>query len=150
MSPRLVTDDQYHLGLNGKFTQEDVEKTVAAVQKYFWLMKLLGAAAYKGDKKYKKQVAPYYKRSKKLKKEPMVLLNLELAKGDYWSTLDKMSKPTLVVAGANDIYPTATHEAVHARLKDAQLVIIPEAGHMVLLERPEEYRRALDDFAKVF
>jgi pimeloyl-ACP methyl ester carboxylesterase len=147
MSPRLVSDDEYHLGLGGKFTQEDVEKTIGSLQKYFGLLRLLGVAGYKGDKKYKKQVAPYYKRTKKLKKEPMILLNIELAKGDYWATLDKISKPTLVIAGANDIYPTATHEAVHARLKTSRLVIIPDAGHMVLLERPEEWRKGFDDFA---
>lgn len=150
MSPKLLTDDNYKLGLYGNFTQADADKRVETTERMFWLMKLLGPALYTGDKKYKKLVAPYYKRAKHLKKGPMVQVNKELAKGDYWATLDKMTKPTLVIAGENDYYPVAAHEAVHARLKDSELKIIPDAGHMVAIERPEEYVKEVAAFLEKF
>ena len=146
MSPRLITDDHYKLGLNGDFTYEDAMRFIRKTKLYHPLIRLFGAAAYSGDKKYKKQVAPFYRRAKKCKKMPMVQLNVALTQGDYWPTLDKMTRPALVIAGEKDIYPIETHETVCSKLMDAKLAIIPDAGHLVLLERPDAYMQALESF----
>jgi len=146
MSPKIITDENYKLGLNGNFPYEDAMRFIRKTKRYYPLIRLLGAATYSGDKKYKKQVAAFYKRARTMKKMPMVQLNIALAKGDYWPTLDTMTRPALVIAGENDIYPVETHETVCARLTDAKLAIIPDAGHLVLLERPDAYMKEIEDF----
>jgi pimeloyl-ACP methyl ester carboxylesterase len=46
--------------------------------------------------------------------------------------------PTLVLGGARDLLTPAAHsEAIAAELPDAELVIVQEAGHLVMLERPD-------------
>jgi pimeloyl-ACP methyl ester carboxylesterase len=46
--------------------------------------------------------------------------------------------PTLVLVGSEDLLTPPSHsEAIAAELPDAELVVVPEAGHLVLLERPE-------------
>ena len=46
--------------------------------------------------------------------------------------------PTLVLAGTRDLLTPPSHsEAIAAELPDAELVIVQDAGHLVMLERPE-------------
>ncbi|MEV6315887.1 alpha/beta hydrolase [Streptomyces sp. NPDC051776] len=46
--------------------------------------------------------------------------------------------PVLVLAGAGDLVTPSSHsEAIAALLPDAELVLIPDAGHLVMLEHPE-------------
>ena len=52
--------------------------------------------------------------------------------------------PTLVLTGDKDtMIPKAHSELLIERLPDAQYVLVPDAGHMVLLEKPEEVTDAL-------
>ena len=53
--------------------------------------------------------------------------------------------PTIVVAGGRDqITPFAHSKRIADRLPDAELVELPEAGHMVLLEFHDEVSKALE------
>ncbi|MFG3100306.1 alpha/beta fold hydrolase [Streptomyces sp. NPDC048182] len=46
--------------------------------------------------------------------------------------------PVLVLAGVRDLVTPSEHsEAVAALLPDAELVLVPDAGHLVMLEHPE-------------
>ena len=52
--------------------------------------------------------------------------------------------PSLVLAGANDLMlPVAHSEALAAAIPSADYVVVPEAGHAVILERPEAVGEAL-------
>jgi pimeloyl-ACP methyl ester carboxylesterase len=52
--------------------------------------------------------------------------------------------PTLVLTGDKDtMIPMAHSELLLERLPDAQYVVVPDAGHMVLLEKPDEVTAAL-------
>ncbi|WP_433549401.1 alpha/beta fold hydrolase [Streptomyces sp. CA-294286] len=53
--------------------------------------------------------------------------------------------PVLVLAGVSDLVTPSSHsEAIAALLPDAELVVVPDAGHLVMLEHPElvSYRLA--------
>jgi len=53
--------------------------------------------------------------------------------------------PTLVLTGDKDtLIPKEHSERLAELLPDAELVVVPEAGHMVLLEKPTEVDAALD------
>ncbi len=46
--------------------------------------------------------------------------------------------PVLVLAGAGDLITPSEHsEAIAAALPDAELALVPDAGHLVMLEHPE-------------
>jgi pimeloyl-ACP methyl ester carboxylesterase len=52
--------------------------------------------------------------------------------------------PTLVLTGDKDkMIPVEHSELIAERLPDAEFVVVPDAGHMVLLEKPDEVTAAL-------
>jgi pimeloyl-ACP methyl ester carboxylesterase len=52
--------------------------------------------------------------------------------------------PTLVLSGNKDkLIPLEHSEMIAQQLPDAEFVVVPEAGHMVLLEKPDEVTTAL-------
>jgi pimeloyl-ACP methyl ester carboxylesterase len=68
---------------------------------------------------------------------------------DVMSQLAKIRVPTLVVCGADDrMTPPRYSEHLALSLKRAELVIVPDAGHMVMLERPKAVASALASFIK--
>lgn len=55
-----------------------------------------------------------------------------------WSRLDEIACPTLLVHGTNDqLVPYANSEVLARRIKDAQLIALPGAGHVFLTDEPE-------------
>jgi 3-oxoadipate enol-lactonase len=55
--------------------------------------------------------------------------------------------PTLFIIGEEDlIFPPGAAVATASLMPNARLVRIPEAGHSVYFERPDEYNRAVDTF----
>ncbi|WP_331273009.1 alpha/beta fold hydrolase [Motilibacter deserti] len=64
---------------------------------------------------------------------------------DKLRALDALAPlPALVLVGERDLLTPADHSrAIAARLPHAELVVVPEAGHMVVLERPDAVDAAL-------
>lgn len=53
-------------------------------------------------------------------------------------------RPVLLICGDCDpITPRSRSEAIRALLPDAELVVVPDSGHLVLLEHPDEVNAAL-------
>jgi pimeloyl-ACP methyl ester carboxylesterase len=67
-----------------------------------------------------------------------------LARPEVESLLASIACPTLVATGAHDAWASpAQHETISAGIKGALLSIIPDAGHMVPVERPDAMTQAL-------
>ncbi len=68
-----------------------------------------------------------------------------LAGLDETGSLEPLRRvPTLVLTGdADKMIPMAHSEMIVERLPDSEYVVVPEAGHMVLLEKPDEVTAAL-------
>lgn len=63
------------------------------------------------------------------------------------SRLRRITAPTLVVAGAADRFtPRAHPEAYAAGIAGARLAVIEGAGHMVPMERPDEFTAVVREF----
>ncbi len=57
--------------------------------------------------------------------------------------------PTLIIVGEKDrLTPVKYSEFMKNHIPDSELVVIPDAGHMVMLEKVEEFNRALGNFLK--
>lgn len=63
--------------------------------------------------------------------------------------LSKIRIPTLIVCGEEDkMTPPNLSRELAARIPGAQLVLIPETGHMVMLEEPERLAEELRAFSR--
>lgn len=72
---------------------------------------------------------------------------LASSKFDALAQLPQVGCPALIVCGLEDqITPPRTAQFLAGALPQARLVLIPEAGHMVMLEQPEQTAQALTDF----
>jgi pimeloyl-ACP methyl ester carboxylesterase len=57
--------------------------------------------------------------------------------------------PTLVLTGdADRMIPQAHSEKIVGQLADAEFIVVPGAGHLVLLERPDEVTAALSELLR--
>ena len=66
---------------------------------------------------------------------------------DSTPILETIRVPVLIVAGAEDpIIPASQLEALKAGIRQSQLVVIPQSGHLVNLEQPQELDRLVQVF----
>jgi pimeloyl-ACP methyl ester carboxylesterase len=66
-----------------------------------------------------------------------------------WSVISQIgniSCPTLIIAADNDYTPVATKEAYVTKIPGAKLVVIPDSGHALPVEKPRSFNTALQTF----
>jgi pimeloyl-ACP methyl ester carboxylesterase len=70
-----------------------------------------------------------------------------MTRPDSTPGLARFAVPTLLVVGEEDaLTPAILHERMRERIPDAQLTVIPRAGHLSNLEAPEAFNAALGRF----
>ena len=63
------------------------------------------------------------------------------------SDLKTMGKPTLIIWGERDAQiPLKYAQRLHREIPESRLVIIPDAGHMILFDASQQVANALEDF----
>jgi 3-oxoadipate enol-lactonase len=68
---------------------------------------------------------------------------------DVTEFLPSITCPTLVLVGEEDaITPVAEARALFARIPDAKLEVIPDAGHLSNLEQPDRFTEAVASFLR--
>jgi pimeloyl-ACP methyl ester carboxylesterase len=71
---------------------------------------------------------------------------------DKFNIMDKLGEiklPTLIVCGAEDrLAPVKYSEYLKDNISTSKLVAIADAGHMVMLEKPEEFNKELERFVR--
>lgn len=84
-----------------------------------------------------------------LETRPTVLHSdfLACAEFDRTECIREIKQPTLIVAGSADrMVPPRESRFLADNMPNARLEIVPDAGHMVMLEQPEEVARLLQEF----
>lgn len=80
---------------------------------------------------------------------PSVFLG-DLMACDAFDAMDRLAEinlPTLIVCGSEDqMTPPRYSEYLHDNIPGSRLQVIAEAGHMVMLEQPDEVAEALAEF----
>ena len=70
-----------------------------------------------------------------------------MSRPDRHALLGALSIPVLIIVGDSDqVAPLAASEAMGRALLAARLCVIPEAGHMVVLEQPHAVAAALREW----
>jgi pimeloyl-ACP methyl ester carboxylesterase len=68
---------------------------------------------------------------------------------DRAAPIEKISVPTLVVAGEEDtVYPPELAREMARRIPGAELVMLERTGHLANLEQPERFNEILLKFLK--
>lgn len=66
---------------------------------------------------------------------------------DVMNRLHEIHVPALILCGVDDqMTPAKYSDHLHTQLSGSRLVVIPEAGHMVMLEQPLTFTLALTEF----
>jgi pimeloyl-ACP methyl ester carboxylesterase len=76
-------------------------------------------------------------------------ISSDLLRVDLLPELPRIGAPTLVVWGADDpLLAPQTGQIFEERIPDARLVVIPDCGHVPMLEASEQLNRELVDFLR--
>jgi pimeloyl-ACP methyl ester carboxylesterase len=71
------------------------------------------------------------------------------ARRDYCEVLGNISAPTLIIAGREDgVRKPIDAESIHQGINGSLLETIPQAGHVMNMEQPGEFNRAVLSFLK--
>lgn len=66
---------------------------------------------------------------------------------DRMNEIGRIDLPTLIVCGEDDaLTPVKYSRYMKQKIRNARIVVIPDAGHSVMLEKPEELNEALRSF----
>ncbi len=85
----------------------------------------------------------------------MLKVNAQVTYGDFlacnafdgMAEVERVEVPTLVICGADDqMTPTKYSQYLHEKIRNSKLVVIPGAGHSVMLEKYREFNAALSAF----
>ncbi|MEM2144939.1 MAG: alpha/beta hydrolase [Candidatus Jordarchaeaceae archaeon] len=78
------------------------------------------------------------------------IMDFEAGKGvDLREKIKDINIPTLIIAGADSVIPNSESRFIQEKIKGSVLEIIPDAGHMLMLEKPEEFNQAVLRFIGV-
>jgi 3-oxoadipate enol-lactonase len=75
---------------------------------------------------------------------------MEAIKGlNYLDRLREIKIPTLIIVGEDDPgTPVASSKAMHERIPDSKLVVLPSAAHLSNVEQADAFNRTVLDFLK--
>ena len=77
-------------------------------------------------------------RSEKKEIEQLIEAFLEL---DITDRLPKIAVPTCIIGGEKDLLkpPYPYSEVIHEKILNSEMVVVPDSGHVVTWEKPEEF-----------
>ena len=104
---------------------------------------------HEGALTYKQKAVRYGTRRQMLRTPPEVVMSdYEASAGfDVKDRLSEINAPTLVIAGGKDrLTPPTLSRELHRGIKGSRLIIVEGAGHMLPMERPDEYNDAVQRF----
>ncbi len=74
------------------------------------------------------------------------MIDGNLSSVEYADRLQGIHVPTLVICGDHDESDPSLSRTMHEKIAGSKLVIIPQAGHLVFVDQPNMYLKAIDDF----
>jgi len=66
---------------------------------------------------------------------------------DVMKEVEKIDLPTLILCGEDDeLTPVKYSQFLHSRIKGSKLEVLPNAGHMVMMEAPQVFNEGIAEF----
>ena len=146
MSPTLVNEKRPELSLGGEMTAKKALEQLSLYNQHYTAVCEAAYPIYLQCHPANEKLRSYYSRAAKLDSSAMIRLGIAMYAADYWDVLPTITRPTLILSAENDMYSRTIHEEQARLIPDAQVVIVPGCGHMMLLENPETYMEMLGKF----
>lgn len=146
MSPTLVNEERPELSLGGGLTAKMALDRLGASNQYFVEGCEVAYPTYLKTHAPNEKLRDYYAKAAGLDDGAMVRLGIAMYAANYWEVLPTFTRPTLILSAEEDMYSRACHEEQARLIPDAKVVILEGCGHMLIMEKPEAYRRALAEF----
>ncbi|MBN8501272.1 MAG: alpha/beta hydrolase [Sphingomonadales bacterium] len=135
-SPRLVTDQQWKLGIYGEFDEARSAKFIAELEDDF-AEAVLRLIAYGRNQRAREEYladTPAWQRTReqfrKLRPAPLIEIWKSLTAADYRPVLPKIDVPTLLLfGGLSNFYTPETAEYVRRHIPDPRLLIYEGEDH---------------------
>ena len=138
----------------------DIADDIAPLFSYEEIQKLNAAEI---AELYRKVFAVYFHHSEDVKRLNLVFdvtaassgvkVNEEMAKTawltpgvDLFPDLKKLTVPSLIIHGKQDIVPVPTVEDIHSAIEGSKLVVLENCGHFSYIERPREIKNEINHF----
>lgn len=68
---------------------------------------------------------------------------------DLMSEIEKIVLPTLILCGEDDqLTPVKYSQSLQSRIKGSKMEVLPDAGHMVMMEAPELFNKKIGEFIR--
>lgn len=146
MSPKLLTDDEWELGLYGEFSHADNLETLAMFAPG-WDRVAGDIFRQLLDTLSEDQLEWVIRESAKTPTDTAVNLWIAMVTNDYRDTLPEIDVPTLVTYGEeSNLYLPETAEYMAAQIPDTELVGFADVGHGVPLGTPDRLTDELRAF----
>jgi pimeloyl-ACP methyl ester carboxylesterase len=69
---------------------------------------------------------------------------------DLMNEVEKIDLPTLILCGEEDrLSPVKYSEFLHRRIRGSKMEVLPNAGHMVMMESPQVFNEKIGEFLRV-
>lgn len=84
-----------------------------------------------------------------LKCRPEILYGDFLAcdRFDFMNEVEKINLPTLILCGEDDqLTPVKYSQFLHSRIKGSKMEVLPNSGHMVMMELPQAFNEKIREF----
>ncbi len=88
-----------------------------------------------------------YKEMMKCRKEVIHSDYSSCEQFDAIEAVKRISVPALIICGEDDVLtPVKYSEFLHKEIANSELVRVPDAGHLLMVEKPEAVNRAIQEF----
>jgi pimeloyl-ACP methyl ester carboxylesterase len=68
---------------------------------------------------------------------------------DLINEIEKITSPTLILCGDDDqLTPVKYSQFLHSRIKGSKMEVLPNAGHMVMMESPQAFNEKIREFIR--
>ena len=154
MSPRIANDDNWQLGLSdGRRLRTTLRAAKAmrddwASMVHRFVPRIFAPSANDNVRTaHQKHIHDIVRSATRLDPDKLSHLWESMAVADYRDFTKKIDVPWLVIHGAqSQLYKTETGEHLVTHAPNAELVIIPDAGHAPHLEHPARFNATLAHF----
>ncbi|UMZ73429.1 alpha/beta fold hydrolase [Natranaerofaba carboxydovora] len=147
MSPKLINDDEWKLGLyHGKFDHDDnlnVLSTMCEDWEIFAEEFLKNVAPGLSEEEFKISL----KETRTNTPHVMYAMWIAMTSADYRDDLAKIDVPTLVIYGdESTLYSKETAEYIIEKIPKAKIDKFKNCTHMLVLEAPEKFNKTIEEF----
>ncbi|MBU3217360.1 alpha/beta hydrolase (plasmid) [Clostridium estertheticum] len=149
MTARLITDENYKVGLYGKFSHEDNLNTMVAMNENWkeFVNVFVPAIFAKSGCKNKEDLKWTYEEENKNSATVMTRMWVTMSSQDYRDILPKITVPTLITFGEESgLYPRENSEYLRDMIKGSKMVGFSNCGHSLMLEDPDKFNNEVKNF----